>query len=414
MKRIQKNGLLLFVFSVLVSNSLTAQKGLPKCATDEMMKNFIQTNPGFQRKTDEMNNRLYSLVSEKQKSQKSLFRSVVYTIPVVVHIMHNFGPENITDAEVMMGITNMNDAFRNRNAYDSLTGVDVGIEFCLAQQDEFGAFTTGITRTVTPLTNMTMETQDLSLKNLIRWDPTKYLNIWIVNSINSVSVGPGVAGYAFFPSAYGTSQDGIVNEVGYFWSSTDNSKVVIHEVGHYLGLYHTFEGGCTNNNCLLDGDKVCDTPPDNSTLAVTCGNIANTCSTDDDDLSTNNPFRPVGSGGLGDQNDMYIDYMDYGYQACQSAFTAGQQERMIDVLTGIRGTLLTSNGCQSICTSAITASVSLSPGTAISSGTTINFTSTTSGATTYTWEINGIVQATTSNFSFLFTTPGVYTVTLST
>ena len=70
MKRIQKNGLLLLVLSLLVSNSLTAQKVLPKCATDEMMKNFIQTNPGFQRKTDEMNNRLYSLVSEKQKRDR--------------------------------------------------------------------------------------------------------------------------------------------------------------------------------------------------------------------------------------------------------------------------------------------------------------------------------------------------------
>ena len=407
-----RHSIFLFLFLNIFAQVSFAQNSLPQCASDEMMKNLIRSNPGFQNKTDEVNNLLYNIISEKQNHLRSVMSTVVYTIPVVVHIMHNFGPENITDAEVMMGINNMNDAFRNRNAYDSLTGVDVGIEFCLAQQDEFGVFTTGVTRTATPLTNMTMETDDLTLKNLVRWDPTKYLNIWVVNSINSVSMGPGVAGYAFFPSAYGTSQDGIVNEVGYFWSTTDNSKVVIHEVGHYLGLYHTFEGGCTNSNCMLDGDKVCDTPPDNSTSPVTCGNTVNTCATDDDDLSTNNPFRPTGSGGLGDQNDLYIDYMDYGYQACQSVFTAGQKDRMVGVLTGVRSTLLTSMGCQSICTSPITASVVASPGTSITTGTIINFTSTTTGATTYTWKVNGVVQATTPSFAFPFNTPGIYTVTL--
>ncbi|MEL6867764.1 MAG: M43 family zinc metalloprotease, partial [Bacteroidota bacterium] len=37
---------------------------------------------------------------------------------------------------------------------------------------------------------------------------------------------------------------------------------------HYLGLYHTFQGGCTNNDCTTDGDRVCDTPPDQSTAVV--------------------------------------------------------------------------------------------------------------------------------------------------
>ncbi|MBL0138212.1 MAG: hypothetical protein IPP86_06730 [Bacteroidetes bacterium] len=103
----------------------------------------------------------------------------------------------------------------------------------------------------------------------------------------------------------------------------------MHEAGHYFGLYHTFEGACTNNDCLADGDHVCDTPPDNSTATVPCNSTTNTCTTDADDVSLNNPFRPVAQGGLGDQPDMIINHMDYGLIGCHTQFTSGQKDRMI-------------------------------------------------------------------------------------
>eukprot|EP01038_Epipyxis_sp_PR26KG_P003163 gene3163-4483_t len=168
---------------------------------------------------------------------------------------------------------------------------------------------------------MTSETQDLELKELIRWDPTRYLNIWLVNEITSLNMGSSMAGYAYYPAAHGTPIDGIVNEAALFGATQNSSKVHIHEVGHYLGLYHTFEGGCTNADCQTDGDHVCDTPPDNSTAAVPCSPAPNTCTSDDDDLSANNPFRPVANGGLADQPDILANYMDYGYQYCQDRLT---------------------------------------------------------------------------------------------
>lgn len=408
----------LFVFFLFSFSYSIAQTGiLWKCGSDIMRQENFNEHPQTKLKNDSIENALY-LIIQQQFQQKQLGGGgtlptpmQLFTIPVVAHIIHNNGPENIPDAQVIAGIQHLNDAFRNVGVFDPITGVDVEIEFCLAKQDENGNYTTGINRVVSSLTNVTMETDDILLKNLIRWDPTKYFNFWIVKEITSQTMGSGVAGYAYFPSSHGNPEDGLVIEAQYFGFSPNNSKVAVHEVGHYLGLYHTFESGCNNNNCLIDGDKVCDTPPDVSTSPVSCGATINTCDTDDDDLSVNNPFRPIGNGGLGDQDDMYINYMDYGYQTCQSAFTLGQKNRVIPSLTGIRSSLLQSIGCNSVCTNLITVSFNASAAN-VTAGTSVSFTNTSSGATAYTWQVNGTSFSTSANASYTFNTQGSYIVKL--
>jgi PKD repeat protein len=411
MRRFSHFLLLLLLFSAFSIGTARAQQPAHDgCATDYLWQLQQAQDPRAAERQAAMDRQIAEFMQRGGGTRTSGV-TATHTIPVVVHIIHNGGTENISNATVLQGIQDLNDAFANRGVYDSLTGVNTDIEFCLASQDPSGAGTSGIVRVQSPLTNMIMETQDISLKNLSRWDPTKYMNVWLVREITSNAMGSGVAGYAYFPSSHGQPNDGIVNEARWFGSTTDNSKIHVHEAGHYLGLYHTFQGGCANNNCLTDGDQVCDTPPDNSTAAAVCSSALNTCTTDDDDLSGNNPFRPIGSGGLGDQPDMMINYMDYGFQTCQSAFTLGQKDRMTAALTTTRASLLASLGCLSPCPTPVTAAFTPSA-TNVTAGTLVTFTNTSTGATTYEWQRNGIQFSTAANPTWIPNAAGTYTITL--
>jgi hypothetical protein len=394
---------------ILPSQDVNAQS---TCGSDALWQHQRQHVPDAILREEQLNHRL----RERILSRATAFRGggeELLLIPVVVHIVHNGGAENISDAQVQTGIAHLNQAFSNSGPFATANGVDVGIQFCLAQQDTSGMPTTGITRTISTLTNMISESDDAALKNLIRWDPSEYLNIWLVNSITSSSTGPGVAGYAYFPSAHGGPQDGIVNEAGIFGSSVDNSKVHVHEAGHYLGLYHTFEGGCTNDDCLTDGDRVCDTPPDGSTQAVICGNTTNSCNTDGDDTSVNNPFRAIALGGVGPQNDLYQDYMDYGLQQCQDRYTVGQKERMRAALETARASLLSSPACNTGCGISIQ-NLGLADGSDLVFGNSITLTPTITGAGTvaYEWMVDGDAVSTSPTLNTNLLPFGEHTLTL--
>ena len=341
---------------------------------------------------------------KKQSSNLTETPPADYTLPVVIHIIHNNGPGNISDALVLQGFQDLNNAFANLDYYDPTTGVDTKIEFCLAKRDPDGNATTGITRTVSTLANLTIETEDVQMKDLSRWDPLQYINVWVVNGICSASVGCGVAGYAYFPTSHGAPEDGIVMEASWLGTDPASSSVLAHEMGHYLGLYHTFQGGCGNDDCLQDGDRVCDTPPDQSTAPVPCNSSMNSCMTDVNTADPNNPFTT-------DQNDMFINYMDYGDWNCYSAFTEGQRERMTFSIENIRASLLDSEACQSPCTSNLTASFT-TPSLIVDLQGNITFTNTSLDATNYSWLIDGVEFSTDVNPSYTFNSEGDFEITL--
>lgn len=360
------------------------------CAIDQL----ALQHPDLLLKTKQIDEQLYSSLVKKSRF------SPPYVLPVVVHIIHQNGAENISDTQVLQGINDLNEAFANINYYDQNTGIDTQIEFCLAKQTPEGAATNGINRVNSDLTNLTLETEDLNLKNLIRWNAEQYINIWLVAEICSNSSGCGVAGYAYFPSAHGSNIDGIVQEARWFGSNSSNSAVQVHEMGHYLGLKHTFQGGCNNNDCLTDGDQVCDTPPDNSVAAVPCGGSVNSCNTD------------IESGFVTDQNDMFWNYMDYGDWDCYSAFTEGQADRMHWHIENIRSSLLESSACNDPCTVDISSNFTPSINQVIEVGTDVNFINTSTDANNYEWKIDQLTFATTANSNFTFNTLGTYEISL--
>ena len=164
------------------------------------------------------------------------------------------------------------------------------------------------------------------MTSLSDWDITKYLNIWVTHRIetpngtltegggfgaNLASLTQGFSGVYVSYRIVGCDPDG---NLGYTLTNK-YGKILSHEVGHYLGLHHTFEGGsCSENDCGSEGDFVCDTEPhDNS--------ISNPQSTDCDlygECGTREPIENI---------------MNYAGQTCGNTFTQGQKDRMKSMVT---------------------------------------------------------------------------------
>lgn len=268
----------------------------------------------------------------------------IYTIPVVVHIIHkgeSYGSgTNITDEQIFSAIEGLNEDFRRMTGTNGFgNGVDVGIEFCLAARNPSGQPTNGIVRvngsSVANYATMGIEASsgtgaiEESVKALSTWPRASYMNIWVVSEIENNDGGSGIQGYAYFP--VNNPIDGIVNlfnafgTVGNLKSYTNLNRTLTHEVGHYLGLYHTFNStsSCSaETNCATQGDRVCDTPP-----TIQAGSCTS----------------PECSGTQQVEN-----YMDYTSQTCQDMYTDGQKLRMRTALETQRTSILTSMGCMPV------------------------------------------------------------------
>ncbi len=386
------------------SNAIEEVNDQQFCAHDHMLQKAIESDPAIKSTIQSQETQAYNYVTSSANQAESFLAD--FTLPVVVHIVHQNGPENIDNAQVDQAIADLNAAFDGSFG----TGVNTEIEFCLAKTNIDGDPSTGVTREESALTNVIIETEDLLLKEIDRWDPTKYINIWVVSDVSSNALVGPLRGYSYLPAFHGTDRDGIVIEAEFFGSTPENSTILAHEMGHYLGLYHTFQAGCGNDNCLLDGDRVCDTPPDWTMAEAPCEVDENSCFTDADDTSANNPFTT-------DVNDMRENYMDINPLECLTAFTQGQADRMTFFINGPRVSLTGSTVCDTDCDTPIE-ELSFNPGndTTIFAGTPQAFfvsTSVDPTATTFSWTLNSLEIGTGANLVYQFNTAGTYTLTLT-
>jgi gliding motility-associated-like protein len=366
------------------------------CSHDKMLYE-LRKDPFYVQREAKMNQEIRNAISK-------INADTIITLPVVVHII-NPNPYAITDLQVIDGINLLNDAFSKSGIYAASPGADTKLRFCLAKKSPEGGITTGITRTTSFFsTHLNKDIEDGKLKNLVQWDPLKYINIWLITSIDAEAYSDftcglwyrlGVGGYATLPPGGGPT-DGIV--------VTGFGALLAHEMGHYLGLYHTFQGGCANYDCSLDGDMVCDTPPDGTVRpSAGCNLPSNTCNTDTlSNYSNGNFFTDV--------PDQIKNFMDYGNAGCSIQFTQGQADRMRGAIISQRSGLL-ENECDPPCQENIVTAFTRDIAYPVI-GDLVTFTNTSSGASNFEWLVNGVVISSTTNFTYTFNAAGKDTVTL--
>ena len=329
---------------ILIQVSLFSQHIIPKnidisncrdgenveyCKTHKVM-NKLKKNPEFLRQFTESQLELKKI--EDQLANGEPMR-VIYNIPLVFHVIHNGGVENISSDQIRDAVAILNRDFRLQNAdantvQSTFSGMpaDIEIEFQLATKAPNGQCFSGITRTQSPLTNSGANGQN-QVSAIIAgndvyngtWPGNKYLNIFVVNDAD------GAAGYTTNPNNWsGNSMtNGIwvlhdyVGSIG--TSDTYSSRTLTHEVGHWLNLDHLW--GNNNNpgnasSCSQD-DAVDDTP---RCIGVTSCNLnSNTCSND-----------AIDGYWTSDVIDNVENYMEYSY--CNKMFTTGQKNRMRSAL----------------------------------------------------------------------------------
>ena len=397
--------LFLAIFSIaFLQTSLLAQTESHPCGTDEMVRKSLAQHPELliDRAELEAFTRQFTSPAERE----------IKVIPIVFHVIHNYGVENISKEQVEDAVRIINEDYQLQNtdqsqvvaAFSSIVA-NVGFEFRLARKDPNGDCTDGITRTVSTLT---FDADD-NVKALISWPRNKYLNVWVVDAISF-----GAGGYAYLPgSAPSAQDDGIIvlhtqlGSVGTSGGSNFSARTLTHEIGHWFNLLHTW--GDTNSpgvasNCNAD-DNVSDTPNTIGVANQSCNLTQSTCGS------------PV---------DNVQNYMDYS--TCAKMFSNGQKTRMLAAInsqTSGRNNLWSATNLVSTgvsVTSVVCAPIAdfTATATSVCANTNITFqdlsyNADVDGTWSWNWSFPGASpsSSTLQNPIVSYAVPGSYTSTLT-
>ena len=290
----------------------------------------MHQNPEFYQSISEKNQ---SLKQEFERIQNNLDISSLRStsdnkkiIPVVVHIIHDDGPENVSDEVVQEAIDALNrningqsNLFESRtpDVFAALRGVP-NVEFRLARIDPNGESTNGIVKVKSPLTNEPSPRN--AVKSVSYWNSYQYFNIWVIKKFLPESNGNTLLGFAQFPFSGSMATDGVVLIYSEF--NDPSSSTLTHEAGHWLGLCHPWD--CGAGTC--GDDNIFDTPPARE------ANYG---------VSFNNFPYHVGlqnQGCIADSmnwaGEMFMNYMDYTPDQFTTMFSKGQVEVINETLEG--------------------------------------------------------------------------------
>ncbi len=400
----QMKKLTTLLFSIaLVATTAQAQEGF-KCGNVEADRRMLNQHPEILAIDAQLEQFTKEYAEQELNSRDA--SAPTYIIPVVFHIIHNYGPENISDAQIYEAIEQVNRDFRKLNNDTALTipifqsiAADSKIEFRLARKDPNGNCTNGIEHIQSELTYVGNDESKLN-----PWPRNKYLNVWVVNNIES-----GSAGYSYYPSSVSNDPaiDGILllsSYVGISGASTvSHGHTLSHEIGHYLNLRHCW--GSTNDPGVSCGsDNVNDTPETKGWTS--CNLSGSTCNV----------------GVI----ENVQNFMEYSY--CSTMFTVGQRTRMHAALnssTSGRNNLWTTanliaTGTDNLNYVTCAPIPNILPATQqfVCAGDTVFFSNVNYNGVTSSWNWtfpNGTPAASTDSTPYvIYTTPGSYSVSLAT
>lgn len=335
-----------FVFSTVAQNNATEI-----CGYKTELERMVKRNPNYLSWQNAWYKQAMDAYQDANSAKRRIIADTLYLeIPVVFHVLYNKTAENISDIFIQSQLNELNLAFRKQNADTQRIrsifrpiAADVRIQFVLADKDPQGNSSSGITRTFTNKTTFAINrfgTYSTDMKysgngGKDAWDPTSYMNIWICNmeypSFFSITYGFATppTGAPNWDNTGDVTKDSSHMESGvvlhYKIVGRNNplapgkyteGKAAVHEVGHYLGLRHTWGDGNSTTGCSVD-DGIFDTP--NARAANSTCNGQNTCTDAGSDLP-----------------DQTENYMDYALDGCAAMFSGQQAHMMRYVLNTLR------------------------------------------------------------------------------